>query len=225
MADLQKRTLDELINKEEPGWPVVQEWLSEAVNHVEVLPVDLNRRDEALLSVQVTTRSPMGAIVYETGGILVDHGWIRILGSGHPRLSRSIGKWNLEATGVEAGHYPLLLVADDVLGGFFAIDRGDALGKAGEVLYCPPDTSEWESTEGGYSDFIWFCFTGDLEGFYSGFRWDGWESEVQALDGDQGFNVYPPLFAEGGPLGERSRAAVPIKALYTLYAEPDLERS
>ncbi|MCA9802155.1 MAG: DUF2625 family protein [Cyanobacteria bacterium HKST-UBA02] len=85
--------------------------------------------------------------------------------------------------------------------------------------------AELQTTEGGYSDFIWFCFTGDLEGFYSGFRWDGWESEVQALDGDQGFNVYPPLFAEGGPLGERSRAAVPIKALYTLYAEPDLERS
>jgi len=59
--------------------------------------VETNRKS-ALVAVQVTTRSPMGAIIYETGGILVDHGWIRILGSGcEPSEETSVatgdGKW------------------------------------------------------------------------------------------------------------------------------------
>ena len=30
---------------------------------------------------QMPTSSPMGAVIYETGGILIHHGWLRILGS------------------------------------------------------------------------------------------------------------------------------------------------
>jgi hypothetical protein len=36
----------------------------------------------------------MGAIIYETGGLLVDNGWIRILGSGHKKLDRNLPEWN-----------------------------------------------------------------------------------------------------------------------------------
>ena len=75
------RTLEELINKEEPGWDLVQEWLQEAINSYEVLPRDAKRAETELLNAQITTRSPMGAIIYETGGILIDGGWIRLLGS------------------------------------------------------------------------------------------------------------------------------------------------
>ena len=71
------RTLEELINKEEPGWDLVQEWMQEATNPYEVLPRDAKRAETELLNAQVTTRSPMGAIIYETGGILIDGGWIR----------------------------------------------------------------------------------------------------------------------------------------------------
>jgi hypothetical protein len=62
------KPFDELLNLQEPGWAVVQDWLREATNPVEVLPpVEANRKS-ALVAVQVTTRSPMGAIIYETGG-------------------------------------------------------------------------------------------------------------------------------------------------------------
>ncbi|MCW1777590.1 DUF2625 domain-containing protein [Pantoea ananatis] len=53
---------------------------------------------------------------------MIDHGLLRILGSGHPRLPRDIVGWN---AGRSSGH---LLVADDLLGRFFAIDTG-ALGQ------------------------------------------------------------------------------------------------
>ena len=85
------KTLDELIDRADPAWPLVREWIAAATNPVEVLPPpEEDSRRQALLAAQVTTRSPMGAIIFETGGLLVDHGWLRILGSGHPRLPRSL---------------------------------------------------------------------------------------------------------------------------------------
>ena len=84
------RTLEELINKEEPAWDLIQEWLQEAINTYEVLPRDAKRAEIELLNAQITTRSPMGAILYETGGILINGGWIRLLGSGCERFDRGI---------------------------------------------------------------------------------------------------------------------------------------
>ena len=41
---LSMKTFDELLNLQEPGWAVVQDWLREASNPVEVLPpVEANR--------------------------------------------------------------------------------------------------------------------------------------------------------------------------------------
>ncbi|RZJ38066.1 MAG: DUF2625 family protein, partial [Chryseobacterium sp.] len=88
------RTIDELINKTDPGWPMVEEMIQSAKNKIDVLPVNPWQAEQALFKTQVTTRSPMGAIVYKTGGILVDDGWIRILGSGNEKLDRTLPDWN-----------------------------------------------------------------------------------------------------------------------------------
>src|SRR4029079_17681014 len=75
-------------------------------------------RESVLLGVQVTTHSTLGALAYETGGLLIDDGWLRCLGSGHPRLTRTLPAWN---AGRSQGFY---LVGDDAAGGFFALDGG-----------------------------------------------------------------------------------------------------
>lgn len=209
-----QRSLKELVNLEEPGWTIVEGWIAEATNRVEVLPAREHERGEALLKTQVTTRSPMGAVIYESGGLLVDNGWIRILGSGHVRLSRSLPDWNAAiGNDLNNGPPPFLLVADDVVGGFFAVDGG-ALGAAGSVFYFAPDTLQWESLNRGYGDFLYWCFTGNLNEFYSNARWDGWESEVSRISGEEAISIYPPLFADGEPVGARSRKAVPILELW-----------
>jgi hypothetical protein len=192
------RTLDQLLEKGELAWPLVQQWIRAAANKIEVLPVSDANRSDALVGTQVTTRSPLGAIIYETGGILVDNGWIRILGSGNPRLPRSLPDWNLGRTTEMIGEYPnFLLIADDVLGGFFATNGG-ALGEdRGNVYYFAPDTLEWESLERGYTEFIDFCLNRNLQRYYGDYRWNGWETEVSALAGDMAFSIYPPLFTNG----------------------------
>ena len=90
----ERRSLRDLLAVDDPAWPLVQSWIREATNPLEVLLVDERQRGQALEDTQVTIRSPMGAVVYETGGLLVDHGWLRLLGSGHPRLPRSMPVWN-----------------------------------------------------------------------------------------------------------------------------------
>ena len=212
------RELSELLNTVEPAWPQVQDWMREARNPVEVLPATDPDRADALVATQVTTRSPMGAIIYETGGILIDGGWLRLLGSGHPRLPRSLPEWNVGRTSKEPGdpRY-FLLVADDAVGGFFAINGGGLGPEIGNVFYHAPDTLEWEDLNRGYTDFVYWCFTGDLNMFYDGMRWPDWQIDLAGLAGDRAYSVYPFLFAAGPGIQERSRRAVPIAELYGLY--------
>jgi hypothetical protein len=215
-AQNKMRTAEELINKTEPAWELVQGWIKAAKNKVEVLPCDSVRASEALYQTQVTTRSPMGAIIYSTGGLLIDNGWIRILGSGHPKLNRSLPEWNKGRTFTTFGENPpLLLVADDAAGGFFALNGG-ILGKdLGNLYYWSPDTLEWEALELTYSDFLDFCFNRDLNKFYKGLRWKNWKKEVMALDGNKCFNFYPPLWTnEGKDIDKNSRKVIPIEEQY-----------
>jgi hypothetical protein len=211
-----KRSLEQLINREDPAWPLVEGWISEAKHPVEVLAPSESAGD-SLLSLQVTTRSPLGAVVFHTGGILVDHGWIRFLGSGHPRLPRSLPRWNFACGMVESDTPPRwLLVADDVLGGFFALNGGRFAAEGRTVWYFPPDTLEWEDTGRGYSDFLYWSLVGDLDAFYASYRWAGWQAEVGRLAGDKAFSFYPPLSTDGGTIEQRHRAAVPLAELFRL---------
>ncbi len=212
------RPVEELINESDSGWPFVQEWIKSAKNKVDILPVDKQKSKDALYKTQVTTRSPMGSIVFETGGILVDNGWIRILGSGSEQLKRSLPEWNLGKGITEFGQpSSFLLVADDAIGGFFLLNGG-GLGKdLGKIYYWAPDSLEFEPLDLTYSDFLNFCFYGDLEEFYKGYRWKTWENDVAKLDGDRVFNFFPYLWTkEGKNIEKAAKKEVPIEEQYHL---------
>lgn len=217
-AQNKMRPLEQLINETESGWPLVQEWINKAKNKVQVLPSDANRAKDALYKTQVTTRSPMGTIIYSTGGLLVDHGWIRILGSGSPTLNRSLPDWNKGKSFQEFGQRPaFLLIADDVVGGFFAVNGGSLGSDAGNIYYLSPDRLEWEPLDFSYTDFLHFCFNGDLATFYKDLRWKNWKGDVEKLDGDTVFTFYPYLWTkEGQNIDKVSRKPVPIKEQYIL---------
>ena len=202
------RTLAELTTTDEPAWPWIEQLVAVAPD-ARLLPRDPARADADLLGLQITVRSPLGALVHGSGGLLVDHGWLRILGSGSEQLPRSVRSWNADGSG-------LLLVADDVVGGFFAINGGALDGEPGEVFYLAPDTLEWESLDRGFSDFLEFALSPAIEQFYESFRWPGWQDEVAALGGDEAFMVYPFLWAEGPSIAERVRKPGPIAEVYAL---------
>jgi hypothetical protein len=212
------RPINELINTADPGWPLVHEWIDDATNTVAVLPCDGQKAEQALYHTQVTTRSPMGAIVYHTGGILIDNGWIRILGAGSEKLTRSLPDWNKGKAFKEFGDpTPFLLIADDALGGFFLLNGGSLGDDVGKVYYFAPDSLEFEPLDLTYTDFLQFCFNHDLDNFYKGFRWAGWQQQVAALSCDRVFFFMPPLWTkEGKDFDKTVRKTVPAEEQYHL---------
>ncbi|WP_443943951.1 DUF2625 domain-containing protein [Pedobacter sp. AW1-32] len=206
-------SVEELINKSDPAWPLVKKWIDSAKNKVEVLPVDSARAKKALYNSQLNTYSTLGSVVYNTGGIMVDNGWIRILGSGSAKLNRSIPEWNKGKTLQEYGENPpYLLIADDAIGGFFAINFG-GLGKdLKNVYYLEPNSLTWQPLGAGYGEFMIFCFDSDLSKFYKGLRWDTWDKFISKLDGNKVYNFYPYLFsAEGKDINKVSKKLVPVE--------------
>ena len=211
------KPLAELINKDEPAWELVSEWVKEATNQVTILPKDEKNAEVALYNTQVTTRSLLGAIIYETGGVLIDNGLIRILGSGNQNTNRNISEWNLGKSITNFGEQaPFYLVADDVIGGFFAINGGEFGEDMGQMYYFAPDCLEWEAMEMGYSDFIWWSFTGDLEQFYEGLRWNNWKEEIEQLENDKGIGFFPFLWTEYDDINDLSRKPIPINEIWNL---------
>jgi hypothetical protein len=212
------RTVEELINEKDSGWPYVKEWIESAKNKIEILSVDNQKAKEALYKIQVTTRSPMGSIVYETGGILIDNGWIRILGSGNKKLKRSLPDWNLGKAYKEFGQQtPFLLIADDAIGGFFILNGGGLGNDLGKIYYLAPDSLQFEPLNLTYTEFLNFCFNNDLEEFYKGYKWKTWKEEVSKLNGDNVFNFVPYLWTkEGKDIENNSRNEVPIEEQYRL---------
>jgi Protein of unknown function DUF2625 len=218
ISQTKMRPLDELINKTDPGWAIVKEWIESAKNKVEILPVDTVKAKDALFMIQVSTRSPMGAIVYMSGGLLVDNGWIRILGSGNSKLNRTLPGWNKGKTikdSIQAAGF--LLIADDVIGGFFILNGG-VLGKdLGKVYYFSPDNLEFEPLDLTYSEFLNFCFNNDLNKFYEGYRWENWKEEVAKLSGNEVFNFVPALWTkEGKDFAKHSRTPKSVEEQFAV---------
>ena len=196
----------EALTADNSGWSRLEGWVEAAKNPAQLL-LECLHGPEALTALQITTRSPMGALAYNSGGLVVDGGWLRFLGGGHPELRRRLDTWT--STLEWGGPTPsLIAVADDVLGGVFALDGGAFAGTRGEAFYLAPDTLEWESCEMGYSDLVQWALTGDLEQFYDGFRWTGWQEDVRRFGPDQSLSIHPPLWTRGETLDQRGRRSI-----------------
>lgn len=211
------KSFDELIDNSEFTWLLLQGWISEATNNVEILAVEQLDAGSVLYNLQVSTKSFLGTVAYFTGGIMFENGWLRILGGGSSRLPRNLASWNgFNPDGKTSRLNASMLIADDAVGGFFALNGGAFDGKQGEVYYFAPDTLEWEGMDMQYSDFLNWACKGDMSTFYETFRWKGWREEIQSINGDKGILIYPFLWAKGDSVSNRARSVVPIEELWNL---------
>lgn len=210
------KPLSELVNQKDPAWPLIQQWISNAKNKIEILETDSLKAKQVLYDTQVSTYATLGSIIYNTGGIMIDHGWIRILGSGNSRLNRSVSEWNLGKTIKHYGDQPdYLLVADDAAGGFFAINYGAFGSDLKNIYYLAPNSLVWEPLNFGYSEFVLFCFDGDLSEFYRGLRWSTWNQFIADLDGNKSYSFRPYLWAkEGTDINSCTRKLVSTEDLF-----------
>ena len=116
------------------------------------------------------------------GGLVFDHGWLRVHGGGCPERGLASLSTANGLLGREQGVLPSFVLGHDVLGGRFELFGPDS-EHPGEVCYFAPDTLEWESLEMGYGAWLSWLASGATGEFYESMRWPGWQEEVAADGG------------------------------------------
>ena len=202
------RALSELVETDDPAWPEIEAAVAAASYSIEVLDADPGRADDELVKLQVTTRSWLGAVVHRTGGLVLDHGWLRVLGSGN--AERHLASLSAVNDGLTGG----IIVAQDVLGGQFAwVPTG---GKP-TIRYFAPDTLRWDDCEMGYGHWLAAMIGGGLTGFYETLRWHGWAEDIAGYRLDQAVSLWPPPWTkEGKDLNAVARRPVPMSEVMSM---------
>lgn len=159
-------------------------------------------------SLGVNPESLLGVIISETSGIVVDN-WVRVLGQG-------ISEYNKDKTEVTDG---MLVIAFDVVGGFFALNLERFEEAQNSVWYFAPDTLEWESLDVSYTGFIKWVLSGDTDGFYSSMRWGNWEQDCKTIPFEKVMLIYPFLWANECNINTASKKVVSYNELYNLNLE------
>lgn len=162
-----------------------------------------------MFRLQVTVASALGSLARYTGGVLVEHSWLRLLGGGSGNLPSLAEVNGLGTPGPHSEPPPFLEVGRDVLGGRFAVNGGAFEGQQGHVFYFGPDTLAWESLGVGHGDFIAWALSDAVSDFYADLRWEGWETVVAAVPMDHALSVYPPLFTAQSKSEPVTRRSVP----------------
>lgn len=207
-----------LVEVDEPGWPVIEEAVAAGPTSCVVLPADAARCRETLLQLQITARSLLGAVVLNSGGLVLHHGWLRVYGGSGGALP-SLAEVNGFPPSFDPSWAPAggLVLAHDVLGGVFALNGMDAAafgrpGDPGQVVYFAPDTLEWETFDGGYSAWLLWMIEGGVEEYYSTTFWPTWQEEAAELGLREAITMYPPLWSKEGSedIARTTRSAVPL---------------
>lgn len=201
----------------EDRWNLLKDWAMKSNRLNEILPTNSDNAKNALLKLQVSTKTMLGTVIYNTGGIFIDNKWLRILGSKNEMFKRNIISWNRlnDSMGIrrlKGG----LLIADDIIGGFFAINEGGLPGNIGNIFYFSPDTLEWEDLGIDYWAFIKWALLGDIEIFYKSFRWADWEKKSESVSCEKGILIYPFLWADGPKIIDRVRKIVTIEEIWNI---------
>jgi hypothetical protein len=230
------RPRSDLVMQGSPAWPEVSAALSDSAVAVEVLPVDPAAGERCLRRIGATADSWLGALALHTGGLLVDHGWLRVYGGGCPQRRLP----NLSDVNPGAQQAAYLLVGADVLGGRYVIrglaDSAPAAGggapvslpgEPGEICYLGPDTLQWEPLQWSYRDWLSLMVGGAVADFYHDLRWPGWEAEIPAIPLDRLLCLYPPVYTKDGraQLATAERQMVAADDLYGLLDELTAERA
>ncbi len=198
------RALSELVDQQEPALPLLRSWMDDpAGNGADLLLPDEVVRTETLLGLQVTTRSMLGTVAYETGGVSVVDGLLRLLGSGPKRsLLRTA-----ELVGCPLdGSYPdVIVIGDDFLGGLFALNGGRVgAGRQGEVFHLAADNTVWVPLGIGHTDFVAWCLKGDLKQLYGPLaNLDEYEAQPRPTF-DATYSFYPFLWTQESNNGRPS---------------------
>ena len=124
--------------------------------------------------------------------------------------------WNFSKSFSQSGEKPkYLLVADDVIGGYFALNGGSLGKNLGKIYYFSPKDLSWHDLNFTYTEFLAWGLNGDIDAFYQDLFWQNWQEDVKQLDGNQLFVFTPDLSEDKStPIDARQKREVNIETHY-----------
>lgn len=167
---------------------------------------------------KITSKSVLGSILFNTSGITVDN-WIRVLGSENEKNRGIISFNKINKEGFVNNIDKMLIVADDVVGGIFAMNSGKFSDGIGDIWYFAPDTLKWESLEMKYSEFITWITIGNTDEFYSTLRWNKWQNDASNVNFDEAILIYPFLWSNEIEIETAEKKIVPVEELLSINQE------
>lgn len=212
-----RRSLRELCEVSDPAWPELQARIAAAPNAAVLLPADPERAKRCVEGVQAPVSTVLGAVAFHVGGLMIDDGWLRLIGCGHARMRAGLLEWNgLAGPGSFPGIGGAVIVGHDVLGGVFAVNGGGLFGELGEVNYWDPRAVAWAPLGVKYPSFLVWALEGDLGQLYADCRWEDWDRDLSAVTGDQAIVRTPPPWS---PAAEEGEVQVEVRGLMTLVGD------
>lgn len=199
-------------------WEEIYEMLEKSNNKIVVNMSDKGKGKNTLDRLQVTSNSALGSIAYNTTGIIVDN-WVRILGADSEKNRGLLSYNEMNELGIANKIEKMLIIADDVVGGVFALNAGRFSEGVGDVWYFAPDTLEWESLEFKYAEFLAWAVNGDIHEFYSDMRWKEWEKDAKNVQFDEAILIYPFLWSNEVQLETAEKKVVPVDELLNINKE------
>src|SRR5258707_10188808 len=133
------RSAEELAIVADPAWPYIERLVAEAVVPARILPPPEGGAGlRALFRLQLTAASTLGAMAVSCGAILIDHGWLKLLGAGQDALAGLAEANGLGEPGPDSAPPGHLVVGYDVLGGTIARHGGGPAAPAAASLFTSP---------------------------------------------------------------------------------------
>lgn len=209
------RNINELIDEEPPAWPALRQLLADSKVTVDSLPVDRDEGCRAMLQLQVSAKSVLGALFYNCGGLLIDDGWVRAYAGGTQPVSGglpSLATVNEFPVAFDPAWRPAegIIVGHDVIGGVFALSAEDM-----HITYFAPTQLEWMPLHMSHGTWLSWLLSGELGTFYDGLRWPGWRDDVAALSPSEGITIFPFPWTEEAQtdIAATTRKPAPLKQI------------
>ncbi|BBY46708.1 hypothetical protein MARA_01380 (plasmid) [Mycolicibacterium arabiense] len=227
------RDVVELVGVLDPAWPWLVADLDSSFADYAILPPEPQSCEAALHQLQVTARSPLGAVVLNTAGVLVHGGWLRMYGGsgGGSTGMPSIGEVNGFPADPVPGWQPAagLIIAHDVLGGVFALNGAHPQqhgrpGVPGSVVHFSAATLTWEDLDMGHTEWLSWVVE-DATSHYRDLLWPTWRAECAALGLREGISVYPSPWSDEAQqdMAATTRGAVPLEQILDMHAASCLQ--
>ena len=200
------------------SWELIQEILSRSNREILFNNTNMVNTKVILDKLKISGNSFVGAIIQNTSGVVIDN-WIRLLGS-DSKKNRGIVSYNLiNEDGIAEKIDKMLIVADDIVGGVFALNAGRFSEEIGDVWYFAPDTLEWESLNMKYSELIVWIAQGEMDEFYSTMRWNLWKEDSKSVNFNEAILIYPFLWSNEIQIEKADKKIVPVEELLDINQE------